>query len=58
MAREINLVCGFFFCFMNTNLPVDTVDMWNLPSGWSKGYTYIVRTTQQSPSFLLHGVKV
>ena len=27
MAREINLVCNFFFGFMHTNLPTDTVDM-------------------------------
>ena len=27
MAREINLVCDFFFGFMCTNSPIDTVDM-------------------------------
>ena len=27
MAREINLVCNFFFGFMHTNFPTDTVDM-------------------------------
>ena len=27
MAREINLVCNFFFGFMDTNLTSDTVDV-------------------------------
>ena len=27
MAREINLVCDFFFGFMDMNLPTDTVDL-------------------------------
>ena len=27
MAREVNLVCDFFFGFMHTNLPADTVDV-------------------------------
>ena len=27
MAREISPVCDFFFGFMHTNLPVDTVDV-------------------------------
>ena len=27
MAREINLVCNFFFGFMHTNLPIDKVDI-------------------------------
>ena len=27
MARQVNLVCNFFFGFMHTNLPVDTVDI-------------------------------
>ena len=27
MAREINLVCDFYFAFMHTNLPIDTVDV-------------------------------
>ena len=27
MAREINLVFDFFFGFMHTNLPIDTVDV-------------------------------
>ena len=27
MAREINLVCDFFFGFMCTNLPTDMVDI-------------------------------
>ena len=27
MAREINLLCNFFFSFMCTNLPADTVDI-------------------------------
>ena len=27
MAREINLVCAFFFGFMHTNLHVDTVNI-------------------------------
>ena len=27
MAREINLVCDFFFSFMHTNLPSDMVDV-------------------------------
>ena len=27
MAREINAECNFFFGFMHTNFPVDTVDV-------------------------------
>ena len=27
MAREINPVCDFFFSFMHTNLPIDTIDV-------------------------------
>ena len=57
MAREVNLVCNFFFGFMHTNLTMDTVDV-ELPSGQWREFTYIERTILQKQPFLLCGVKV
>ena len=58
MAREVNLVCNFFFGFVCTNLPSDTVDI-ELKVRTVHGiYTYRKDCTVESTIFTLWGKKV
>ena len=51
MTREINPVCNFFFSFMCTNLPADTVDIELIPRMVQGIYIYCKNHSAESTIF-------